>query len=179
MTDNGDLRALIRTIPDHPKPGIMFRDITTLLLDPAGFRTTIDRLVEAVNGEQFDLVAGIEARGFVFAAALADRIGAGVLLVRKRNKLPGAVIGVNYALEYGEDRVEIHDDACTKGARVLLIDDLIATGGTALASAELIGRAGGIVSRAGFVIDLPALGGAERLRTSGIESFALVEFEGD
>ena len=178
MTANDDLRALVRTIPDHPKPGILFRDITTLLLDAEGFAATIDRLAAAVAGP-FDLIAGIEARGFVFAAALAPRLGAGVLLIRKRNKLPGAVIGVNYALEYGEDRVEMHADACAPGARVLLVDDLIATGGTAIAGTELIRRAGGIVEQAAFVIDLPDLGGAARLRAVGVEPVALMEFEGD
>lgn len=174
---HADLRALVRTIPDHPKPGILFRDITTLLLDPAGFAATIDRMADAVSGP-FDLVAGIEARGFVFAAALAHRLNAGVLLIRKRNKLPGAVIGVNYALEYGEDRVEMHADACSPGARVLLVDDLIATGGTAIAGAELIRRAGGIVAQAAFVIDLPDLGGADRLRAAGVAPVTLMAFEG-
>lgn len=174
---NADLRALVRTIPDHPKPGILFRDITTLLLDPAGFAATIDRMAETVAGP-FDLIAGIEARGFVFAAALAHRLNAGVLLIRKRNKLPGAVIGVNYALEYGEDRVEMHADACAPGARVLLVDDLIATGGTAIAGAELIRRAGGVVAQAAFVIDLPDLGGADRLRAAGVEPVTLMAFEG-
>lgn len=174
---HADLRALVRTIPDHPKPGILFRDITTLLLDPEGFAATIDRMADAVSGP-FDLVAGIEARGFVFAAALAHRLNAGVLLIRKRNKLPGAVIGVNYALEYGEDRVEMHADACSPGARVLLVDDLIATGGTAIAGAELIRRAGGIVAQAAFVIDLPDLGGADRLRAAGVAPVTLMAFEG-
>ncbi|WBX85878.1 adenine phosphoribosyltransferase [Sphingosinicella microcystinivorans] len=174
---HADLRALVRTIPDHPKPGILFRDITTLLLDPAGFAATIDRMADAVSGP-FDLVAGIEARGFVFAAALAHRLNAGVLLIRKRNKLPGAVIGVNYALEYGEDRVEMHADACAPGARVLLVDDLIATGGTAIAGAELIRRAGGVVAQAAFVIDLPDLGGADRLRAAGVAPVTLMAFEG-
>ena len=174
---HADLRALVRTIPDHPKPGILFRDITTLLLDPVGFAATIDRMADAVSGP-FDLVAGIEARGFVFAAALAHRLNAGVLLIRKRNKLPGAVIGVNYALEYGEDRVEMHADACAPGARVLLVDDLIATGGTAIAGAELIRRAGGVVAQAAFVIDLPDLGGADRLRAAGVAPITLMAFEG-
>jgi len=174
---HADLRALVRTIPDHPKPGILFRDITTLLLDPAGFAATIDRMADTVSGP-FDLVAGIEARGFVFAAALAHRLNAGVLLIRKRNKLPGAVIGVNYALEYGEDRVEMHADACAPGARVLLVDDLIATGGTAIAGAELIRRAGGVVAQAAFVIDLPDLGGADRLRAAGVAPITLMAFEG-
>lgn len=178
MNDNADLRALVRSIPDHPKPGIVFRDITTLLLDAKGFAATIDRLSAAVSGP-FDLVAGIEARGFIFAAALAERLGAGVLLIRKRNKLPGAVIGVNYALEYGEDRVEMHADACRAGAKVLLVDDLIATGGTAVAAIEIIRLAGGIVTQAAFAIDLPELGGAARLRALGVEPAALMAFDGD
>ncbi|MGI4876062.1 MAG: adenine phosphoribosyltransferase [Janthinobacterium lividum] len=175
---NDDLRALVRTIPDFPHPGIMFRDITTLLLDGAGFARTVERMAEQA-GTGFDLIAGIEARGFVFGAALANRLGAGMVLIRKRNKLPGAVIGVNYALEYGEDRVEIHADAVKPGARVLIVDDLIATGGTALAAAQLLRAAGAIVTRAAFVIDLPALGGAERLRAAGVEVVALLAFDGE
>lgn len=177
MNDNADLRALVRTIPDHPKPGILFRDITTLLLDAGGFARTIDRMA-AMAGGPYDLVAGIEARGFVFAAAIARALGAGVLLIRKRNKLPGAVIGVNYALEYGEDRVEVHADAVSAGARVLLVDDLIATGGTAVAGVDLIRRAGGVVDTAAFVIDLPDLGGAARLREHGVSPRALMQFQG-
>ena len=174
---NEDLRALVRTIPDHPKPGILFRDITTLLLDPDGFARTIERMAELVPGP-YDLIAGIEARGFIFAAALAHRLHAGVLLIRKHSKLPGAVIGVNYALEYGEDRVEVHADAVKPGARVLVVDDLIATGGTAVAGVELVRRAGGIVAEAAFVIDLPDLGGAARLREHNVEPVALMTFEG-
>ena len=128
--DNDDIRRRIRTIPDFPKPGIMFRDITTLLLDAEGLRLTIDRMAEAVDG-QIDLVAGVEARGFLFGAALAVKLGTGVLLIRKDGKLPGATIAEDYALEYGTDRIAIHADACAPGARVLLVDDLIATGGTA------------------------------------------------
>lgn len=177
-TNNADLAALIRTIPDYPKPGIMFRDITTLLLDGAGFRTTIDRLAERVADRPLDLVAGIEARGFVFGAALAHALGLGVLLLRKKNKLPGTTIGLNYALEYGQDRIEMHADACTPGARVLLVDDLIATGGTALAAVHLLRQAGAVVSAAGFIINLPDLGGAERLRAADVAVEALVAFEG-
>lgn len=178
-TNNADLAALIRTIPDYPKPGIMFRDITTLLLDGAGFRTTIDRLAERVADRPLDLVAGIEARGFVFGAALAHALGLGVLLLRKKNKLPGTTIGLNYALEYGQDRIEMHADACTPGARVLLVDDLIATGGTALAAVQLLRQAGATVDIAAFVIDLPDLGGAERLRATGVGVEALLAYEGD
>jgi len=175
---NDDLKALIRTIPDYPKPGIAFRDITTLLLDGAGFRTAIDRMAAQV-GETPDLIAGIEARGFIFGAALADRLGCGLVLLRKQNKLPGRVTGINYALEYGHDRIEMHSDAVTPGARVLLVDDLIATGGTALAGVELLRGAGAIVTGASFVIDLPDLGGAARLRAAALTVTSLVDFEGD
>lgn len=175
---NEDLRALIRTVPDYPRVGIMFRDITTLLLDGPGFARATERLAASV-GTDFDLIAGIEARGFVFGAALAHRLAKGMVLVRKKNKLPGAVIGLNYALEYGEDRVEIHADAVAPGVRILIVDDLIATGGTALAAAQLLRAAGAVASHAAFVIDLPALGGAERLRAAGVEVSALLAFDGD
>ena len=176
---NADLRALIRTIPDFPKPRIQFRDITTLLLDGPGFRTTIDRLALAVAHTPHDAVAGIEARGFVFGAALAHALGLGVVLLRKQNKLPGTTIGVNYALEYGQDRIEMHADAVHPGMRVLLVDDLIATGGTALAGVQLLREAGAIVDTAAFVIDLPDLGGAARLRAASIAVHTLVAYEGD
>ncbi|HYG47579.1 MAG TPA: adenine phosphoribosyltransferase [Allosphingosinicella sp.] len=175
---NDDLKALIRTIPDFPRPGIQFRDVTTLLLDAGGFAAAIERLAERVPGPA-DLVAGIEARGFVVAAALAQRLGAGLLLIRKDGKLPGATIAEDYALEYGTDRLTMHVDACAPGARVLLADDLLATGGTALAAARLIRRAGAEVTAAAFIVDLPGLGGGERLRSEGIEVHALVEFEGE
>ncbi|MCM8729459.1 adenine phosphoribosyltransferase [Hephaestia sp. GCM10023244] len=174
---NDDLKAKIRTIPDFPKPGIQFRDITTLLLDADGLRETVDRMVAAVDGP-VDLVAGIEARGFLFAAALAVPLGAGVLLIRKDGKLPGATIAEEYALEYGTDRIAMHADACAAGARVLLIDDLIATGGTARAAIRLLRKAGAVVTQARFVVDLPDLGGAEALRADGIHVSALVSFAG-
>ncbi len=177
MTDNSDLKALIRTIADFPKPGIQFRDITTLLLDAQGFAASIERLAALVTGTP-DLVAGIEARGFVVAAALAQRLGAGLLLVRKDGKLPGATIAEDYALEYGKDRLAIHVDACAPGARVLLADDLLATGGTALAAARLLRRTGADVAEAAFIIDLPELGGGALLRDAGIKVHRLVEFEG-
>ncbi len=177
MAQNDDIRDRIRTIPDFPKPGIMFRDITTLLLDAEGLRLTVERMAASVEGP-VDLVAGIEARGFLFGAALAVRLGTGVLLIRKDGKLPGATIAEDYALEYGTDRIAIHADACAPGARVLLVDDLIATGGTARAAVRLLRKAGATVTQAAFVVDLPELGGAEALRGDGIAVTSLVAFEG-
>ena len=174
---NHDLRALIRTIPDFPKPGVQFRDVTTLLLDAHGFASAVERL--APPGLSPDLVAGIDARGFVFAAALALHLGTGLLLIRKDGKLPGETIAEDYALEYGTDRLAMHIDACTPGAKVLLVDDLIATGGTAVAAVRLLERAGARVLGASFVIDLPDLGGAERLRAQGVKVHALLAFGGD
>lgn len=174
---NDDLRALVRTIPDFPKPGIQFRDITTLLLDPRGFAAAIDRLAAGV-GDKPDLVAGMEARGFVVASALALKLGAGLRLIRKEGKLPGATIAEDYALEYGRDRLHMHVDACAPGADVLIADDQIATGGTALAAARLVRRAGGQVVGARFLIDLPGLGGSEALRAAGVDVVSLMEFDG-
>lgn len=173
-----DLKALVRTIPDFPKPGILFRDITTLLLDPAGFAAAIDRLAEAARPYRADLVAGIEARGFLFAAPVAAAIGAGLLPVRKPGKLPGERVGIDYALEYGTDRLEMHEGACLPGHRVLLIDDLIATGGTARATVALLRGAGAEVPAALFAIDLPDLGGAAALRADGVAVHALMAFDG-
>lgn len=179
MTDDpaARLAAMIRTIPDFPKPGIQFRDITTLLLDPAGLRLAVDTMAAKIAGP-IDLVAGIEARGFVFAPALALHLNAGVLLIRKDGKLPGATIAEDYALEYGTDRITMHADACAPGARVLLVDDLIATGGTARAAVRLIRKAGAVVDQAAFVIDLPDLGGAAALEGDGIAVHALTAFAG-
>ncbi|GGD62748.1 adenine phosphoribosyltransferase [Croceicoccus mobilis] len=176
---NADLAEMIRTIPDHPKPGIMFRDISTLMLDGGSFAATIDRLAEALEGDAPDLIAGTEARGFVFASALAYRLGCGVLMLRKAGKLPGPSVRIEYALEYGTDMLEMHDDACGPGANIVLVDDLIATGGTALAAVELLRGRGAHVSQALFVIDLPELGGAQKLRDAGVEPHALVEFSDD
>ena len=177
MSDNDDLKALIRTIPDFPKPGIKFRDITTLLLDPTGLAAAIERMVAVTEGP-VDLVAGIEARGFLFAAAMAVPLKAGCLLIRKDGKLPGATIAEDYALEYGQDRIAMHADACAPGARVLLIDDLIATGGTARAAVRLLRKAGAVVAQAQFLIDLPDLGGADALRGDGIAVDSLLSFPG-
>lgn len=177
MAANADLAAMIRTIPDFPKPGIMFRDITTLLLDPKGLAMTVERMVAATD-RPVDLVAGIEARGFLFAAAMAVPLNAGVLLIRKDGKLPGATIAEDYALEYGTDRIAMHEDALVPGQRVLLVDDLIATGGTARAAIRLLKKAGATVTQAQFVVDLPDLGGADALRSDGINVHALVAFGG-
>ena len=171
------LKALVRTIPDFPKPGIEFRDITTLLLDRAGLAGAVDALAATVEGP-VDLVAGIEARGFAIGGALAVKLGAGLLLIRKDGKLPGATIAEDYALEYGTDRLAMHVDACAPGARVLIVDDLIATGGTALAAVRLVKRAGGKVVGARFLIDLPNLGGAAALEAEGVETLSLLDFAG-
>ncbi len=175
---NDDLKALVRTIPDFPKSGIQFRDVTTLLLDAHGFGMAVERLAGTVQ-QKPDLVAAIEARGFILGAALARELGCGLLLIRKDGKLPGATIAEDYALEYGSDRLNMHVDACAPGAAVWLADDLIATGGSALAAARLIRRAGASVNGASFIIDLPDLGGSERLREEGFPVHHLVGFEGD
>ena len=178
MTSADELKALVRNIPDFPKPGIQYRDITTLLLDRVGLAGAVDALGASVAGP-IDLVAAIEARGFAIGGALAVKLGAGLLLIRKDGKLPGATIAEDYALEYGTDRLAMHVDAVAPGARVLIIDDLIATGGTALAAVRLVRRVGGVVVGARFLIDLPALGGAEALRADGVEAISLMAFEGD
>ncbi|HVP84291.1 MAG TPA: adenine phosphoribosyltransferase [Rhizomicrobium sp.] len=168
----------IRTIPDYPKPGIMFRDITTLLGNPRAFRAAVDQLVQPYAGVRIDKVAGIEARGFILGGAVAHQLSTGFVPIRKKGKLPHTVIGEDYDLEYGKDRVEIHADAVKKGDNVLLIDDLIATGGTAFAAIKLLERAGAKVVGCSFVIDLPDLGGADKLRALGKEVISLVAFGG-
>src|SRR6201995_1328531 len=168
----------IRTIPDYPKKGIMFRDITTLLGNARAFRAAVDALVQPYAGEKIDKIAGIEARGFILGGAVAHQLSVGFIPVRKKGKLPHAVIGEDYDLEYGTDRIEIHIDALEKGERVLLVDDLIATGGTAFAGIRLLERAGAQVIGCSFVIDLPDLGGADKLRAIGKPVSTLVAFEG-
>ena len=179
MTVGADqLKALVRTIPDFPKAGIQFRDVTTLLLDPVGLAGAVDALAASVD-RPIDLVAAIDARGFAIGGALAIKLGAGLLLVRKDGKLPGAIITEEYTLEYGIDRLAIHVDACAVGSRVLIVDDLIATGGTALATVRLIERAGGEIVGARFLIDLPDLGGSQALADAGVETISLFAFDGD
>src|SRR5277367_5767189 len=158
-----DLKAMIREIPDYPKPGILFYDLTTLLKDPGGFHTMIDRLCEHYAKQKVDIVVGIEARGFIFAPALAYRLGAGFVPVRKPKKLPGKTARVEYQLEYGSDTLEIHQDAVHKGQRVLLCDDLLATGGTAAAAIELVRRLGGEIVGAAFAVELNFLHGRAKL----------------
>jgi adenine phosphoribosyltransferase len=172
------IKSKIRTIPDFPKPGIMFRDITTLWNDPEGFRLSIDAFADRYAAAAFDAVVGIESRGFIIGAALADRMGKAFIPIRKQGKLPHEVERYEYHLEYGTDCVEIHKDAIIKGHRVVLMDDLMATGGTMRAAAELIRRLGGIVVSCGVIVDLPDLKGSERLRAEGHEVLSLVEFPG-
>jgi len=178
MSDNADLAALIRNIPDYPKPGIMFRDVSSLLLDADGYRTTIDRLAALVDPDT-TLVAGIEARGFIVASGIAYALGLGQLMLRKPGKLPGEKIGIDYTLEYGTDRIEMHVGHVRPDQKVLLVDDLIATGGTALAGVDLIRQGGGKVEQALFIVDLPDLGGAEKLRRQNIRVDTLIGFDGD
>ena len=173
-----EIRDAIRTIPDYPRPGVMFRDITTLLGNARAFRLAVDHLVEPWRTQRVDRVAGVEARGFILGGAIAHQLKAGFVPLRKRGKLPGETYAVEYALEYGVDAMEIHRDAVIDGERTMLIDDLIATGGTAVAAVELLRRAGADVVAAGFVIDLPDLGGAEKLRTLDVPVSTLVAFGG-
>ncbi len=168
----------VRSIPDYPKPGIIFRDITTLLGNPRAFRRAVDELVQPYAGVRIDKVAGIEARGFILGGAVAHQLSTGFIPVRKRGKLPWKVLGEDYDLEYGTDRIEIHQDAVGKGENIIVVDDLIATGGTAFAAIKLLERAGGKVVGCCFVIDLPDLGGADKIRALGKEVTTLVQFGG-
>jgi adenine phosphoribosyltransferase len=173
-----DLASHIRTIPDYPKPGILFRDITTLLGDARAFRRAVDELVQPYAGEKIDKIAGIEARGFILGGAVAHQLSAGFVPIRKKGKLPHATLSVAYSLEYGVDEMEMHTDGVVKGERVLLVDDLIATGGTAEGAVKLLRSAGAEVVAAAFVIDLPELGGADKLRAMGVEVRTLIAFAG-
>jgi adenine phosphoribosyltransferase len=175
------IKSKIRTVPDYPKKGIMFRDITTLIKDPVGFRLVIDNFTQRYikDDVKFDVIVGIESRGFIIGGALSYTLGRGFVPVRKKGKLPAETISHEYELEYGTDIIEMHKDAIKKGDRVLLVDDLLATGGTALAAAALIEKLGGVVSEMAFIVDLPDVGGRKRLADKGYKIFALTEFEGD
>ena len=173
------LQSFIRTIPDHPKPGIQFRDITTLLLDPVGLRLAVDGIADRHRSGSIDLVVGIEARGFIFGTAVAYQLGLGFVPLRKPGKLPGQTIGRDFDLEYGHDRIELHVGAIEPGKKILLVDDLIATGGTAEAAVLLLREAGAVVVECAFVIALPDLGGVERLEALECKVHSLCEFAGD
>lgn len=173
-----ELAAAIRSIPDYPKPGIIFRDITTLLGDARAFRRAIDELVQPYAGLKIDKIAGMEARGFILGGAVAHQLSAGFVPVRKKGKLPHETVGMPYSLEYGDDEIEVHRDAVSRGERVLLVDDLVATGGTAEAAVKLLSSLGAEVVAACFIIDLPDLGGADRVRRLGVPVRTLVSFGG-
>ncbi len=173
-----DLAAVVRSIPDYPKPGVMFRDITTLLGNARAFRRTVDELVQPWAGAKIDKVAGIEARGFIVGGAVAHQLSAGFVPIRKKGKLPHQTVRMAYALEYGHDEMEIHVDAVQPGERVILVDDLIATGGTAEGAVKLLRQIGAEVIAACFIVDLPDLGGAEKLRAMNVPVRTLMAFEG-
>jgi adenine phosphoribosyltransferase len=175
------IKSKIRTVPDYPKKGIMFRDITTLIQDPVGFRLVIDNLTQRYLGEtiEYDVIAGIEARGFIMGGALSYTLGKGFVPIRKKGKLPAEVVSQEYDLEYGTDIIEIHKDAFPSGAKVLLVDDLLATGGTAIAAAALIEKLGGEVVEMAFIVNLPDVGGEAKLKDKGYSLYSLTEFEGD
>lgn len=173
------IKNSIRTIPNWPKDGIMFRDITTLLNNKESFQSTIDLLAERYEKMDIDCIAGIESRGFIFGSALAYKLGINFVTIRKKGKLPYKTISEEYELEYGKDIIEIHEDAISKNSKVLIIDDLIATGGTAIAACNLIKKAGGKIAECCFVVDLPDLNGAKKLKENGINVFSLLDFEGE
>ena len=173
------IKSRIRTIPNYPQDGIMFRDITTLLQDPFGFRKVVDELVQPYAGVRIDVVAGIEARGFILGGAVAHQLSVGFVPVRKKGKLPHKTFSEEYELEYGTDEVEMHQDAVRRGDQVLLVDDLIATGGTAEAAVKLIRQAGGEIVGCAFVVDLPDIGGRQRLEALDVKVMTLCEFEGE
>ncbi len=175
------IKSKIRTIPDYPKKGIMFRDITTLIKDPVGFRLVIDNFTQRyISGDiKFDVIVGIESRGFIIGGALSYTLGKGFIPIRKAGKLPAEKISHEYELEYGTDKIEMHKDAIDNGARVIIVDDLLATGGTALAAAALVEKMGGIVSEMAFIVNLPDVGGYKKLRQKGYTVYCQTEFEGD
>jgi len=173
-----DLKAAIRNIPDYPKPGIMFRDITTLLGDARAFRRAVDELVQPWAGRKIDKVAGIEARGFILGGAMAHQVSCGFIPIRKKGKLPFKRVSIGYSLEYGVDEMEMHEDGVAKGERVVLVDDLVATGGTAEAAVKLLRQIDAEVLAACFIIDLPDLGGAAKLRALDVPVRTLISFEG-
>jgi adenine phosphoribosyltransferase len=173
-----DLKAAIRSIPDYPKPGIMFRDITTLLGNAQAFRRAVDELVQPWAGSKIDKVAGIEARGFILGGAIAHQVSCGFVPIRKKGKLPFKRVSIGYSLEYGIDEMEMHEDALVAGERVILVDDLVATGGSAEAAVKLLKQLKADVVAACFVIDLPELGGAEKIRKLGVPVHTLIAFEG-
>ena len=173
------VKSKIRTVPHWPKQGVMFRDITTLLKDKEGYNHMIDLLVERYKDIKIDVVAGIESRGFITGSVLAHRLGVGFVPIRKPGKLPAETVSEEYELEYGKDKIEVHKDAVEEGSSVLLVDDLIATGGTCLAACNLIKKLGGKVVECSFIVDLPDLGGKRKLEEAGYKVFNLVEFEGE
>ncbi len=177
--NNEELKALVRTIPDYPKPGIMFRDVTTLISHGEGLRATINNMTEPFLGKGIDVVVGIEARGFILGGSIAEKLGVGFVPVRKKGKLPFETISQTYELEYGTDELEIHTDSIEQGAKVLIVDDLIATGGTLEAAGKLVKQLGGQIVAAAFIVDLPDIGGSKKCEQLGIPCFALMDFEGD
>src|SRR5919201_6528560 len=177
MTFDHDLKASVRTIPDYPKPGIMFRDITTLLADARAFRRAVDELVNPWAGSKIDKVAGIEARGFILGGAVAHQVSAGFVPIRKKGKLPHTTVRIAYSLEYGLDEMEMHEDAVTKGEKVILVDDLIATGGTAEGAVKLLKQQGADVLAACFIVDLPELGGGDKIRKLGVPVRTMISLE--
>ena len=174
-----NIKSKIRTIPNWPKEGIMFRDITSLLKDKDGLRDTIDMLVDRYKDRGIDIICGIEARGFILGSVMAYNMGLGFIPIRKKGKLPGETISEDYELEYGTDTIEIHADAIEKGQKVLVVDDLLATGGTMLGAVKLVEKCGGVVEEACFIVDLPEVGGGKKLTEKGIPWHALVDFEGE
>ena len=178
MTSDYDLKSIVRNIPDYPKPGILFHDITTLLADARSFRRAVDELVHPWAGSKIDKVAGIEARGFIIGGAVAHQVSAGFVPIRKKGKLPHTTVRIAYSLEYGIDEMEMHADAVHPGERVILVDDLIATGGTAEGAVKLLRQIGANVVAACFIIDMPDLGGADKLRAMDVPVRTLITFEG-